>query len=73
MLRDVEDMSTTEAAEVLEITEDNVKSAYIERERCYARVFMRVLEWNGKKHLAFMPCGVIEWLRTSLKEFSSWP
>jgi RNA polymerase sigma-70 factor, ECF subfamily len=25
MLRDVEDMSTTDAAEVLEITEDNVK------------------------------------------------
>jgi hypothetical protein len=45
------------------------RSASIEHGRCCARVFMRVLEWKEKKHSIFMPCGAIEWLRMSLKEF----
>jgi RNA polymerase sigma-70 factor (ECF subfamily) len=45
MLRDVEDMSTTEAAEVLEITEDNVKvrlhrARALLRKSLYARAGM---------------------------------
>jgi hypothetical protein len=59
MLRDVEGMSTTDAAEVLEFTEDNVK-VRLHRARGCARVFTRVLEWKGKKHSIFMPCGAIE-------------
>ena len=60
MLRDVEDMSTTDAAEVLEITEDNVKvrlhrARALLRKSLYARA-----EWKEKKHSIFMPCGVIE-------------
>jgi RNA polymerase sigma-70 factor, ECF subfamily len=73
MLRDVEDMSTTDAADVLEITEETSRSDSIERGRCYARVFTRVPEWKEKKHSIFMPCGAIEWLRMFLKEFSGRP
>jgi RNA polymerase sigma-70 factor, ECF subfamily len=45
MLRDVEDMSTTDAADVLEITEDNVKvrlhrARALLRKRLYARAGM---------------------------------
>src|SRR5450759_766955 len=47
------------------------KSASIERGHCYARVFTRVQEWKGKKHLTFMPCDVIELLRMCLKEFTN--
>ena len=49
------------------------RSASIERGRCYARVFTRVLEWKGKKHSIFMLCGVIELSRMCLKEFRSKP
>ena len=30
-----------------------------------------MLEWKGKKHSIFMPCGVVESSRTCLKEFRS--
>jgi RNA polymerase sigma-70 factor (ECF subfamily) len=45
MLRDIEDMSTTDAAEVLEITEDNVKvrlhrARALLRKSLYARAGM---------------------------------
>jgi len=73
ILRDIEEMSTTDAADVLEITEDNVKVRLHRARRCYERVFTRVLAWKEKKHSIFMPCGAIEWLRMSLKEFSSGP
>ena len=46
-----------------------LKFASTARGRCCAKVFSRVLEWNGKKHSIFMPCAAIEWLRMSLKEF----
>ena len=39
---------------------DRAASVSIERGHCYARVFTRVLAWNGKRHSPFMPCGVIE-------------
>jgi RNA polymerase sigma-70 factor, ECF subfamily len=60
MLRDVKDMSTTDTADVLEITEDNVKvrlhrARALLRKSLYARA-----AWNGKKHSTFMPCGAIE-------------
>ena len=71
MLRDVEDMSTTDAADVLEITEENVKvrlhrARALLRKSLYARAGM-----EGKKHSIFMQCGVIELLRMCLKEFRS--
>src|ERR1700680_1042686 len=50
-----------------------LKSASIERGRCYARVFTRVLEWKGKKHSPFMPFGVIELRTMCLKEFRKAP
>jgi hypothetical protein len=70
MLRDVEDMSTTDAADVLEITEDKMsRSASIEHGRCCARVFAREREWKGKKLSTFTLCGAIGSLRPCLKEF----
>jgi RNA polymerase sigma-70 factor (ECF subfamily) len=45
MLRDVEDMSTTDAANVLEITEDNVEVR-----------LQRVLERNGKERSIHFSC-----------------
>ena len=71
VLRDVEEMSTADAADVLGSAKKMLRSASIERGHCYARVFSRVLEWNGKKHSIFMPCAAIEWFRMSLKELSS--
>ena len=48
------------AAIFLQSPKTTSKSASIERERCYARVFTHVLEWKGKEHSTFMPCSVIE-------------
>jgi len=49
LLRDIEDMSTTDAAEVLEITEDNVKvrlhrARALLRKSLYARAGMEIKE-----------------------------
>ena len=71
MLRDVEEMSTTDTANVLEITEENVKVRSIERGRCCAKVCTPVREWNGKKHSISMPFAVTEWSRMCLNEFRS--
>ena len=60
MLRDVEEMSTTDTANVLEITEENVKVRSIERGRCCARVCTLVQEWNGKRRSISMPFDVTE-------------
>jgi hypothetical protein len=58
MLRDIEEMSTTDTANVLEITEETSRFASIERGRCCARVCTLVQEWNGKRLSISMPFGV---------------
>jgi predicted DNA-binding protein (UPF0251 family) len=63
MLRDVEDMSTADAAEVLEITEDNVKVRLHRARRCCARIFTRVLD--GKERSIQFSCRTV---RSSCEE-----
>jgi RNA polymerase sigma-70 factor, ECF subfamily len=63
MLRDVEDLSTTDAAEVLEITEDNVK-VRLHRARVVAQESLRAC-WNGKERGIQFSCPAV---RSSCEE-----
>jgi hypothetical protein len=53
-------MSTTDTANVLEITEENVKVRLHRARASCARVSTLVQEWNGKRRSISMPFGVTE-------------
>jgi RNA polymerase sigma-70 factor (ECF subfamily) len=59
MMRDVEEMSTSETAECLSITEDNVKIRLHRPMECSARSFMRRPKSPQRKLFRFMLSGVI--------------